>query len=350
MAPFGCNQIRFFLALLLLAALGGCTKVGPNYVRPETSVASDWLEAGDPRLKTDPAECRTWWKVFKDPALDRLIETAYQENLTVRQAGVRVLEARAQLGIATGQLYPQTQQATGSIQRTVESAGLPFAGSSTAAAAGFSGLRYWQAQLGLTASWELDFWGKFRRGIESADASLQASVADYDNALVSLTANVANFYTLMRTVERRLAIAKQNVETEKESLTIAQARFEGGTTSQRDVEQAKAVLTSTQATIPVLLIQLRQAKDAISVLLGMPPEPTERIGQGAGCHPHTTDPGSGGHSSRPAAPAPRYSRRRIQCHSPMRPDWGSQSRAFSSFFLDRELWLHVNGCGPKQSR
>ena len=280
MAPPECNRTILCIFLFLLSFLSGCFTIGPNYSRPETKVEADWLEASDPRLKTDPAECRTWWKVFKDPALDRLIKTAYQENLDVRQAGVRVLEARAQLGIATGQFYPQTQQASGSIQRTVESAGLPFAGSSLPAASGFTGLRYWQAQLGLTGSWELDFWGKYRRGIESADASLQASVADYDSALVSLTANVANFYTIMRTVERRLAIAKKNVETQQESLTIAQARFEGGTTSMRDVEQAKAVLTSTQATIPVLLIQLRQAKDAISVLLGMPPNQLKELDKG----------------------------------------------------------------------
>ena len=117
MAPSGCNHIKLFLALLLVAILAGCTKVGPDYVRPETNVASDWLEAGDPRLKTDPADYRNWWKVFKDPALDQLIDTAYRENLDVRRAGVRVLEARAQLGVATGQFYPQTQQVTGSVEK-----------------------------------------------------------------------------------------------------------------------------------------------------------------------------------------------------------------------------------------
>ena len=109
---------------------------------------------------------------------------------------------------------------------------------------------------------------------------MQASIADYDNALVSLLASVANFYTAMRTLERRLDIAHKNVESQKESLTIAQVRFEGGTTSERDVEQARTVLTSTQATIPVLQIQLRQAKNAISVLLGMPPNRLQELEKG----------------------------------------------------------------------
>jgi outer membrane protein TolC len=169
-------------------------------------VEDQWLEAGDPRVKTDSAEYRNWWKVFKDPFLDQLVETAYRENLDLRQAGVRILETRAQLGIATGQFYPQTQQLTGSGQRIRESAGVPIPGTSISAPR-FKGIYYWQVQLGLAGSWELDFWGKYRRSIQSADASMQASIADYDNALVSLLANVANFYTAMRTLERRLEIA-----------------------------------------------------------------------------------------------------------------------------------------------
>ena len=133
MAPPECNRITLFIFLFLLTFLSGCFTIGPNYTRPETKVEADWLEAGDPRLKTDPAEYRNWWKVFKDPFLDRLVDTAYRENLDLRQAGVRILEARAQLGVATGQLYPQTQQLTGSGQRIRESAGVPIPGTSISA-------------------------------------------------------------------------------------------------------------------------------------------------------------------------------------------------------------------------
>jgi NodT family efflux transporter outer membrane factor (OMF) lipoprotein len=265
--PSGLARILWGFVILLL--IGGC-KVGPNYVRPETKLEPAWQEADNKRVQGAPADYRSWWQVFKDPTLDRLVGQAYQENLTLRVAGVRVIEAWAQLGVATGQLYPQTQQLTGSILRMRESAGTPILGIG-ASAPRFGGLLFWESQLGIAASWELDFWGKFRRAIESADASVQASVADYDSTLVSLTGSVANFYISIRTLEKRLAIANENVGTQKESLKIAQARFEGGTTSQRDVEQAKALLTSTQATVPVLLTQLRQAKDALSVLLGLPP-------------------------------------------------------------------------------
>ncbi len=228
-------------------------------------VSQNWLDAADQRVKTESAEHRNWWQAFRDPLLDRLIETAYRENLSLRIAGVRVLEARAQLGVAIGGWYPQTQQAFGSLEKNRLSARSP-------QAAFNSTLGYAQSDIGLTASWELDFWGKFRRAIEAADASLMASVADYDNTLVSLTADVATSYVLIRTLEKRLSIARQNVETQTESLKIAEARFTGGTTTQRDVEQAKTLLANTQATIPTLEIQWRQAKNALSVLLGMPPD------------------------------------------------------------------------------
>lgn len=259
-------------AMILLAGLlSGCAKVGPDYQRPSVEMNQNWLESKDPRLQSGYQDYRTWWKAFNDPTLDRLIETAYRENLNLRVAGVRVLAARAQLGIATGQLYPQTQQATGSLQKERISAGTPFVGTSSTGGSSFGGLSLAESQIGLTASWEIDFWGKFRRAIESADAGLMASIANYDSTLVSLTANVANLYITLRTVERRLIIAHRNVETQRESLEIAQARFEGGTTSQRDVDQAKTILTGTEATIPPLKIQLRQTKDALCVLLGLPP-------------------------------------------------------------------------------
>ncbi|MGA7562553.1 MAG: efflux transporter outer membrane subunit [Desulfobaccales bacterium] len=258
------------ILLIFILLSGACAKVGPDYVRPDTKVSQDWLEAGHPQLTNQPAEYRSWWQAFKDPVLDRFIETAYRENLTLRIAGVRVLEARAQLGVVTGQLYPQTQQATGSVLKERESAGTPIVGTG-AASPRFGGLSYWQSQVGLTASWEVDFWGKFRRAIESAQSGLLASVANYDNALVSLTGDVASDYISIRTLEKRLDIARENVETQEESLKIAEARFENGATSQRDVEQAKTVLASTQATIPVLQTQLRQAQDALSLLLGIPP-------------------------------------------------------------------------------
>ena len=129
-----------------LLALSGCT-VGPDFQRPKATVAAQWLDTGDPRVGAGSTTYRDWWKAFNDPVLDGLVEQAYRDNLTLRSAGVRVLQARAQLGIAIGEIYPQTQQAFGSIQyyRTSDRA---------ATAAAFNGsFAYWQAQIGMQASW-----------------------------------------------------------------------------------------------------------------------------------------------------------------------------------------------------
>jgi NodT family efflux transporter outer membrane factor (OMF) lipoprotein len=258
------------LVISIFLGLSGCVKVGPDFVRPDSSVSSDWLEAGDKRISNQAADYRSWWRAFNDPVLDRLIDTAYRQNLSLRIAGVRVLEARAQLGVSIGSLYPQTQRAFGSYYfERVSEAGL-FSGS-------FANPKYQQAEVGLTAAWEMDFWGKFRRGIQSADASWVATVADYDNALVSLTADVANSYVTIRTLEKRIEVARQNIETQIENLKIAQVRFDVGTTTQRDLEQAKTLLNDTKATVPPLQSQLRQAKNALSVLVGLPPDDLKEL-------------------------------------------------------------------------
>jgi NodT family efflux transporter outer membrane factor (OMF) lipoprotein len=254
---------------LVLALLTGCTMIGPDFLRPSTKLSSEWLEANDPRIETAPATYREWWKAFDDPVLEHLIQTAYQQNLSLRIAGVRVFEARAQLGIAVGEFFPQAQQASGltNYNRFSEtSPSTPQPGQDTGV--GFS---YMQAQLGLGSSWELDFWGKYRRAIESADANLLSSIAAYDNALVTLTGDVANTYVQIRTLEDRLRIARENVEIQKESLTIARARFQGGVASERDVQQAIAELKNTEATVFQLDTQLRQTKNALCTLLGLPP-------------------------------------------------------------------------------
>jgi NodT family efflux transporter outer membrane factor (OMF) lipoprotein len=248
--------------------------VGPNYQRPKVSISPNWGETGDQRVRTESTTYRDWWSAFKDPALDRLIARAYRDNLTLQQAGVKVLQARAQLGIAVGEIFPQTQQAIGSVQynRTSDRASTAAFFSGGSSSGGGSGsFSYWQSQIGAQASWELDFWGRIRRGIESADASLLATLADYDNTLVTLTADVANTYIALRTAEERIRIARENIEIQEQTLKIVDSRFKYGTVTQLDVEQARTVLLNTQATLPTLETQRRQARDALSVQLGMPP-------------------------------------------------------------------------------
>jgi NodT family efflux transporter outer membrane factor (OMF) lipoprotein len=222
------------------------------------------MESRDSRISGGAVDYRAWWHAFNDPALDRIIEQAYTRNLSLKIAGLRVLEARAQLGISVGMLFPQDQRLTGmyEVNRVSERA---------FQAGALAHQRYDEAHAGITASWEIDFWGKYRRNIESAKGLWKASLADYDNALVSLTADAAAFYIAIRTLEKRIEVAWQSIETQKEGLSIAEARYNAGTTSLRDVEQARTQLMDTKAAIPALESQLRQAKNALSVLLGSPP-------------------------------------------------------------------------------
>lgn len=274
-----CKRCSDILLVLLVCAIlpSSCTKVGPNYVRPETSVSPNWLDGQDARLETDPAQSGAWWKVFNDSVLNRLIERAYHDSLSLKIAGVRVLEARAQLGITVGFLYPQTQQASGSVTyNRIPSAGGLGSGSTsgvnnTSGSGSSSGFSYWRDQIGLDVAWEIDFWGRFRRAIESDEANLLSFVADYDSTLVSLIGDVAGYYIQIRTLEKRLEIAWQNLDIQRESLRIAETRLTGGVSTERDVEQARTLLFNTQAAIPNLEAQLQQAKNALSVLLGLPP-------------------------------------------------------------------------------
>lgn len=257
------------LVLISLWFIAGCTKVGPNYLRPETRVATAWLEASDRRVKAEEATVKEWWRLFDDPVLNELIDTAYRQNLSLRAAAVRIFESRAQLGIAVGQFFPQSQQALGDLNfNRLSETSLSAPQPGTFKNFDFS---YWQTSVGAGATWELDFWGRYRRGIESADAGLLGSIAAYDNVLVALLGDVADNYILIRTLEEQLKIARANVEVQRESLGIAQARFQGGATSERDVQQALTQLNATEATIPRLEAALRQTKNALCLLLGMPP-------------------------------------------------------------------------------
>lgn len=242
--------------------------IGPDFKLPPVKVSRQWMESGEPSILASPPRYRNWWDTFSDPALTRLIQTAYAQNLTLRAAGVRVIEARAQLGIAIGEFYPQQQQVTSSINYNRIPGSFPY---------NIIDNRYWADSVGAQAVWELDLWGKFRRGIESADDAFLASVAQYDDILVTLTADVASNYITLRAEQTELAIAKENVKRQEEVLQVANDRFTGGVTSQLDVYQAQNVLGATEATIPQLTIQIAQTKNALSVLIGRLPGAIDRM-------------------------------------------------------------------------
>jgi NodT family efflux transporter outer membrane factor (OMF) lipoprotein len=259
----GHNRSRLpgVLALALLLLDSSCM-IGPNYQRPPAPVAKTWMEGGKASVDTGRMEYREWWSVFNDPVLVRLINVAYQQNLTLMTAGVRVLEARAQLGVAIGEFFPQQQTLSASVAYNRLPISQPF---------NLISNTYWSDSFGAQAGWELDVWGKLRRGIESADDAFLASVADYDDVLVTLTGDVASAYVEIRTIEKQIMIARDNVARQQQGYEIALARYRGGTSTRRDVYQAENVLSSTQASIPQLDIQLQQTRNALSVLLGMPP-------------------------------------------------------------------------------
>jgi NodT family efflux transporter outer membrane factor (OMF) lipoprotein len=255
-------------ALATSVVIGSCA-VGPNFTPPQVTVGDKWRASGDPRLSAQTAADGIWWKALKDPALDRLIELAYRQNLSLQITGLRIVEARAQFAVATGRQFPQTQALFGS----AEAVGL------TEQVSRYTGLNrnLLAYQVGFDAAWELDFWGKYRRGVESEAAALLASVADYDAALVSLTAEVARTYVAMRTAEVLIQLAEDNARVQEEALGIAKARFQAGATSELDPTQAATLLESTRASVPRLRIGLEQARNALSRLLGQPPGAVEAL-------------------------------------------------------------------------
>jgi NodT family efflux transporter outer membrane factor (OMF) lipoprotein len=263
------------LGLLVLAfAITGCTMVGPDYVKPTAPEPREWLESADSKIESKAADFSAWWTVFNDPTLNALVKNAYQQNLTLQATGIRILEARAQLGIAIGNQYPQTQQGTGDATAQKTSRNLPNAA---------SGERFaYVYDVGYDAAWELDFWGKFRRSVQAGVADLQASIADYDDNLVFLTSEVARTYIALRTSEERLAVAHDNAKIQTESLRLAQAQFDAGAVTELDVFQSRGQLRTTEAAIPGFANDIRQAKNALAILLGKLPGEIDAMLAGPG--------------------------------------------------------------------
>ena len=269
--PLRLGLIGSMAGLLLASLLAGCM-IGPDYKTPPASIATKWEDASNPAVDTSRLEYADWWSVFNDPVLTRLVGIAYAQNLTLRTAGVRVLQARAQLGVAIGELYPQQQYVNGALSYNRLPSSLPY---------NLINNVYGSDSFGAQAGWEIDLWGKLRRAIQSADDAFLSSVANYDDVLVTLTGDVASTYVEIRTSQTQLHIAQENIVREKKSVQIAKAKHAGGVVTGRDVYQAENVLGSTEATIPQLDLQLQTQKNALSVLLGMAPGAVDGLLGGA---------------------------------------------------------------------
>lgn len=263
--PF--KVIKSCLIGLTLSVLTACTTLGPDYEEPKVDWVEQWqTDLYGQVLKSDQQntlDFRFWWTIFNDPALNQLIAEAHKENLNLRIAGLRILESRAQLGVAGSSLYPQLQQVSGSIiaAETARRGGtLPDKDRSL--------LSY---QAGYTLGWELDFWGKYKRSIESADAAFFNSVANQQNMQVLLNSQIADLYFSYRTLERRIKIAQENSEIQKRSYAITEQLYNEGQDSELDLQQAKSQYLATLSTIPKLQISLIKTRNALATLLARPP-------------------------------------------------------------------------------
>ncbi len=272
--------------ILILSVLGmvfspGCITVGPDYVPPEQAMPDAWHQELVRDLAEGETSMKTWWKSLNDPILNNLIERASSGNLDLQEAAARVMEAEALRGISAGERFPDIN-GFGDMERSRTSEDFPPP----------TGKRndYIYA-LGLDTSWEIDFWGRIRRLVESADAGIQASIEAYRDVQVLLFAEVALNYVEVRTLQARIDFAENNVKTQRESLEITKARLNAEIVGELDVRQAELNLASTEAFIPVLRSRMLQAINRLGVLLGefpsalyeelidpMPiPQPTESI-------------------------------------------------------------------------
>jgi len=267
------KRARLVGVIVCLLIIAGCRtgpcqwvrngfKVGPQYCRPKAVTANHWIDPEVPNITSAGCDYSHWWTVFNDPVLDTLVDYAYEENLTLRAAGCRVLQARAERGVAVGGLFPQSQQFFAEYDRIQQSRNSVRIVPTRA---------YSNWATGFDAMWELDFWGRFRRSVEAADANLDAKIGEYDEVLVCLVAEVAVAYAEVRTYQERLRYTLANVESQRGSLKIAQSRFDHGAVTKLDVEQAKANLAGTESMVPLLKIGLRKAENRLCVLLGLPP-------------------------------------------------------------------------------
>ncbi|MCX7190250.1 MAG: efflux transporter outer membrane subunit, partial [Methylotenera sp.] len=254
---------KILLAILCFSALTACTALGPNYQQPLTSVQSEWTM---PELDTHAVGGNVtddeFWASFSDPTLLDLLRHAEKNSLTLQSTALQVDAARETVRINAASLLPSVS-ATGSKNYNQPDAASKQKNQNKGS--------FTDQVLG-QVSWELDFWGKYRRGEEADKASLESSKAALASSLVSLKASVANAYINARIYANRIGVAEANLREQAESMRIAEARYRLGASSEMDWRQAQTQFTQTQSQIPVLRISLEQNQNALSVLLGETPD------------------------------------------------------------------------------
>jgi multidrug efflux system outer membrane protein len=254
-----------------IALLTGCS-VGPDYVQPSVPQASAYKESG-PWKKAEPRDDISkgdWYAVFHDPKLNELEARAEFSSQTLRAAVARVSEARAVARQSEANFFPTLDfQGNGSRQRTSPNNG------QIAAQTHDQGAPYTlnsATVVPFDLSYEVDIWGKVRRAFEASGDLAQASLADYENVLLTLKADVATTYFAVRTADSQISVQQRTIQSYQENLNLTNSRFQGGISTQLDVEQAEATLAAAQAELATLRQSRAQFEHAVAVLLGVPPE------------------------------------------------------------------------------
>lgn len=259
------RKIIFFLFFILFAS--GCM-VGPNYQRPQVDTPQTWrFEDKEAKEAANTA----WWEQFKDPVLNELIQTALKENKDVKIAAARVEQFVGQYGTTRAALFPQVSAgAAYGRQRASELTG-PAPLENSGADPTFN-----SSQLFISASWEIDLWGKLRRATEAARADLLSTEEARRSVILTLVSSVANSYINLRDLDKQLEITKQTAKNYKEGYEIFKLRFQYGIVSEIEVSQAKSQYEQALANIPFFEKAIAQQENALSVLLGRNPGPIPR--------------------------------------------------------------------------
>ncbi len=238
--------------ILFMVLQSGCTKVGPNYTKQNTiKFPTQW----EHNLSKSDTNITAWWQSFNDETLNTLVDKAYAQNLDIESAGLRILQSRASLGISEGLLFPQ-QQNVGATLGFNQQGGNGF---------GSVGVNF-------NIGWEMDVWGKYARGIESSEATLYASIASYDDILVSIISEVARNYINYRTSQERKAFALRNIAIQEYVTNMTEVQFNAGNVSELDMQQARTQLYQTKSLLPSYEIAMIQSRNALAILLGSIPE------------------------------------------------------------------------------
>ena len=250
------NSKFIYLYIVTILLFSGCTPLGPDFKALDKPTIPKELKRGS----SDEKILKRWWRVFGDNSLNKLIEMAYRENLDVKSAGLRIVQARAILGISEGYLYPQQQTLSGSAVSTKNGKN-----------------EFASANIGFDVGWEMDFWGKYARGVESSEADLYRAVASYQDILVSILSEVARNYVDYRTAQERITYAKRNIAIQERISRLTEVQFNAGNVSELDMQQALSQLHNTKAILPLIEIEKSRSLNAMALLLATDRESIERI-------------------------------------------------------------------------